>query len=121
MKYIFGPINSRRLGVSLGIDLLPFKTCSLDCIYCECGSTNKLTVERKEYVPTDDVLREIDEYLADSPALDYITFSGSGEPCMRHDSRTLRVSFSFKSHWRFNGKGSISACTRKTSSPVYPH
>lgn len=82
MRYLFGPVSSRRLGTSLGIDLLPFKTCSLDCIYCECGSTTVLTNERREYVPLDEVLSELDSYLATSPRLDYITFSGSGEPTL---------------------------------------
>lgn len=82
MKYIFGPIHSRRLGVSLGIDLLPYKTCSFDCIYCECGCTNRLTVIREEFFPTDSVIKELDEYLSKRPSLDYITFSGSGEPTL---------------------------------------
>ncbi|KAF7600444.1 MAG: radical SAM protein [Candidatus Dactylopiibacterium carminicum] len=82
MKYLFGPVNSRRLGRSLGIDLLPFKTCSLDCIYCECGWTTTRTLERAEWVPTEDVLGELDSVLADAPELDYVTFSGSGEPTL---------------------------------------
>ena len=82
MKYLFGPVNSRRLGRSLGIDLLPYKTCSLDCIYCECGDTTDLSVERKEFVPTSDVISELDEYLSDKPELDFVTFSGSGEPTL---------------------------------------
>ena len=81
-RYLFGPVPSRRLGVSLGIDLVPHKTCSLNCIYCECGATTDLTVERREYVPTDRVLAELDDFLKDKPALDYITFSGSGEPTL---------------------------------------
>ncbi len=81
-KYLFGPVISRRLGISLGIDLVPFKTCSLDCIYCECGGTTKLTLERKEYIPTEDVIKEINDYLKNKPKLDYITFSGSGEPTL---------------------------------------
>jgi len=81
-KYIFGPVPSRRLGISLGVDLVPFKTCSMDCVYCECGRTTNLTEERKEYVPTDEVIRELDELLSTSPKLDYITFSGAGEPTL---------------------------------------
>jgi wyosine [tRNA(Phe)-imidazoG37] synthetase (radical SAM superfamily) len=73
---------SRRLGVSLGIDLLPMKTCTLDCIYCECGATTSLTTERGEFYPTQDVIDEIDRYLEDRPSLDYITFAGSGEPTL---------------------------------------
>lgn len=82
MKYIFGPVNSRRLGVSLGVDLMPYKTCSLNCVYCECGGTTALTSEIAEYVPTDDVIAELDGFLAGSPRLDVITFSGSGEPTL---------------------------------------
>jgi len=82
MKYIFGPINSRRLGVSLGVDLMPFKTCSMDCVYCECGATTDLTIERREYVPTAEVIAELDEYLKNGPSIDVITFSGSGEPTL---------------------------------------
>ena len=81
-RYLFGPVPSRRLGVSLGIDLVPFKTCSLDCVYCECGKTTHLTVTQKEYVPIKEVLKELDEYLRKEPQLDYVTFSGSGEPTL---------------------------------------
>lgn len=81
-KFLFGPVPSRRLGVSLGVDLIPHKTCSLDCIYCECGKTTRLTTKRKEYVPVETVLMELDSYLAGSPSLDYITFAGSGEPTL---------------------------------------
>jgi wyosine [tRNA(Phe)-imidazoG37] synthetase (radical SAM superfamily) len=85
MKYLFGPVNSRRLGFSLGIDLVPFKTCSLNCIYCECGATTDLTTRIDEYVPTTAVLDELEEYLSSGPALDVVTFSGSGEPTLHRD------------------------------------
>lgn len=81
-KYLFGPVPSRRLGISLGVDLVPHKTCSLDCIYCECGETTNLTLERKEYVPVDEVLKELDDYFKTNPDPDYITLSGSGEPTL---------------------------------------
>lgn len=81
-KYLFGPVPSRRLGISLGVDLVPHKTCSLDCIYCECGKTTRLTVERAEFVPVRDVLSELEDYFQNHPAPDYITFSGSGEPTL---------------------------------------
>ncbi|MCK4701369.1 MAG: radical SAM protein, partial [Bacteroidales bacterium] len=81
-KYLFGPVPSRRLGMSLGVDLVPHKVCSLNCIYCECGSTKNLTIERKEYVPYNEVIQELKRFLSDNPALDYITFSGSGEPTL---------------------------------------
>lgn len=81
-RILFGPVPSRRLGRSLGIDLLARKTCTLDCVYCECGPTDVLTLEPREYVPTRDVLDELDAFLADRPTLDSITFSGSGEPTL---------------------------------------
>jgi wyosine [tRNA(Phe)-imidazoG37] synthetase (radical SAM superfamily) len=80
--YLFGPVPSRRLGISLGVDLVPMKTCTLDCIYCECGKTSRLTSERKEYVPFDAVKKELIHYLANHARPDYITFSGSGEPTL---------------------------------------
>lgn len=81
-NYLFGPVPSRRLGISLGVDLVTHKICSLDCIYCECGETTDLTIERREYVPVDDVLKELEDYFRNHPDPDYITFSGSGEPCL---------------------------------------
>lgn len=81
-KYLFGPVPSRRLGISLGVDLVPPKTCSLNCIYCECGSTTDLTTQRKEYVPTKLVITELTHFLNTRPELDYITFSGAGEPTL---------------------------------------
>lgn len=81
-RHLFGPVPSRRLGVSLGIDLVPHKVCTLDCVYCECGGTTLLTLERAEYVPFAEVSNEIETYLRENPAPDYITFSGSGEPVL---------------------------------------
>lgn len=84
-KYLFGPVPSRRLGISLGIDLVPHKICSLNCVYCECGRTTKLTTERKEYVPVDEVMKELSHFLNTNQAPDYITFSGSGEPTLNSE------------------------------------
>lgn len=81
-SHLFGPVHSRRLGRSLGIDLVPFKTCSYDCVYCECGHTTRETRERSEFFPLSEVLQELDDYLSCSPPLDFITFSGSGEPTL---------------------------------------
>ncbi len=81
-KYLFGPVPSRRLGMSLGVDLVPHKVCTLDCVYCECGATTKLTVERKEYILYKKVVDELSHYFANNPNPDYITFSGSGEPTL---------------------------------------
>jgi wyosine [tRNA(Phe)-imidazoG37] synthetase (radical SAM superfamily) len=84
MQYntLFGPVPSRRLGISLGIDLVPMKTCTLNCIYCECGKTSHLTLERKEYVSFEAVKKELTHYLAHHARPDFITFSGSGEPTL---------------------------------------
>ena len=83
MKHLFGPVPSRRLGVSLGIDPIPKKVCTLDCVYCEVAQTSFKTLERKEYVPAEEILSELKDYLAsDHVPLDYITFSGSGEPTL---------------------------------------
>jgi wyosine [tRNA(Phe)-imidazoG37] synthetase (radical SAM superfamily) len=81
-KYLFGPVPSRRLGMSLGIDLVPKKVCSLNCVYCEVGETTKLTLERKEYILYDKVIAELQTFMAGNPKVDYITFSGSGEPTL---------------------------------------
>ncbi len=81
-KHLFGPVPSRRLGVSLGIDLVPLKVCSLNCVYCEVGKTTLLTTERKEYVKTEEIYNELKHYLSMKPELDYITFSGAGEPTL---------------------------------------
>ncbi|MEA1878831.1 MAG: radical SAM protein [Bacteroidota bacterium] len=81
-KYLFGPVPSRRLGMSLGVDLVPKKVCSLDCIYCEVGQTTKLTTERKEYIRLSDIIKELSAYFSNNPDPDYITFSGSGEPTL---------------------------------------
>jgi wyosine [tRNA(Phe)-imidazoG37] synthetase (radical SAM superfamily) len=81
-KHLFGPVPSRRLGMSLGVDLVPHKVCSLNCIYCECGPTTKLTLDRKEYVKYDKVVQELDHFFSDNPDPDYITFSGAGEPTL---------------------------------------
>ena len=81
-KHLFGPVPSRRLGMSLGVDLVPHKVCSLNCVYCECGRTTNLTIERKEYVPVDEVLKELVHYFKNNPEPDYITFSGAGEPTL---------------------------------------
>jgi wyosine [tRNA(Phe)-imidazoG37] synthetase (radical SAM superfamily) len=81
-KYLFGPVNSRRLGISLGVDMVTFKTCSLNCVYCECGDTTALSCERKEYVSFEALKHELNDYLAKNPKLDYVTFAGSGEPTL---------------------------------------
>lgn len=81
-KHLFGPVPSRRLGISLGLDLVPMKSCSLNCSYCESGSTTVLTLERKEYVPFEAIKEELTHYFSHHPEPDYMTFSGSGEPTL---------------------------------------
>ncbi len=82
-KYIFGPVPSRRLGRSLGVDLVPYKTCTFDCIYCDLGRTTRKTTSRQSYVPPEEIQWELELYL---PVLnkkpDFITLSGSGEPTL---------------------------------------
>ena len=81
-KHIFGPVPSRRLGMSLGVDLVPHKVCTFDCIYCECGPTTNQTLKRKEYIPVDGLIKELQAYFNQNPIPDYITFSGAGEPTL---------------------------------------
>jgi len=81
-KILFGPVPSRRFGRSLGVDLTPYKTCSLDCVFCQLGRTTNKTLLRREYVPIDTVLEELDSWLRANGHADYITLSGSGEPTL---------------------------------------
>lgn len=85
MNYLFGPVNSRRLGRSLGVDLFRDKICTLNCIYCEVGVTTCLTCARAEYAPTADILAEIDTYFQQperAAAVDFVTVTASGEPTL---------------------------------------
>ncbi|MBC8208221.1 MAG: radical SAM protein [Desulfobulbaceae bacterium] len=85
MKYLFGPVYSRRLGHSLGIDLLPPKICTFNCVYCEVGPTTEATCERREYVPTEEIIAEIDEVLASQAGgkpIDVFTLTAMGEPTL---------------------------------------
>ncbi|HRE29884.1 MAG TPA: radical SAM protein, partial [Anaerolineales bacterium] len=84
MQYVYGPIPSRRLGQSLGIDLIPLKTCNWNCVYCQLGRSVPLTNERKEYAPRAEVLAEARAALAAHPAgaIDWVSFVGSGEPTL---------------------------------------
>lgn len=80
--YVYGPVPSRRLGRSLGVDLVPFKTCSYDCIYCQLGRTTNLTLDLDEYAPVDGLLAELREKLRPGPRPDFIGLAGSGEPTL---------------------------------------
>lgn len=83
MKYLFGPVPSRRLGYSLGIDLVPPKTCTFDCIYCEVGKTTDLIVERRDFGNAEEIIKETSSFLSDYRGrIDFITFTGSGEPTL---------------------------------------
>jgi len=91
-KHLFGPVPSRRLGISLGVDLVPHKVCSMNCIYCEVGKTTNLTNQRGDYIPLTELMSELKQYLKDEPELDYITFSGAGEPLL-HEGIGEIISF----------------------------
>jgi len=79
MKHVFGPVSSKRLGQSLGVDVLPPKSCTWNCIYCQLGKTREYVTERREFYPREDILEEIRQAVTDSVAVDWITFVGSGE------------------------------------------
>lgn len=90
-EYLFGPIISRRLGVSLGVELAPAKICNLNCVYCECGITTKLTAERADYIEADKIIAELDDYLKnDPPHIDILTLTGSGEPTLNKGFRKIK-------------------------------
>jgi wyosine [tRNA(Phe)-imidazoG37] synthetase (radical SAM superfamily) len=80
--HLYGPVPSRRLGRSLGVDIVPFKLCTLDCVYCQLGRTTEKTIERRDYVPVEAVLSELKDKLAGGVEADFITISGSGEPTL---------------------------------------
>lgn len=86
---MFGPVPSRRLGRSLGVDLVPYKTCSYDCIYCQLGRTTHKTTEIRGYVPLDDLLAQVRQKLIEIPRPDYITLSGSGEPTLHSGMKDI--------------------------------
>lgn len=89
--HIYGPVPSRRLGFSLGIDILPKKTCTLDCIYCQLGPTSDKTLQRKEYFSVEEILAQIKRKLSSEQRIDYLTFSGSGEPTLNtHLGKLIR-------------------------------
>ena len=81
-KYFYGPVPSRRLGRSYGVDIVPFKVCTLDCVYCQLGKTTDSTIKRKDYGPIEPILAELRETLAEGLEADFITIAGSGEPTL---------------------------------------
>ena len=89
-RYLYGPVPSRRLGRSLGIDLVPHKICTYDCIYCQIRKTTKKTLLRREYVPVKEVLEEVKTFLLEgSSSIDYLSLSGSGEPTLHSKIRSI--------------------------------
>lgn len=89
MQFIFGPLPSRRLGLSLGISPIPRKTCNYSCIYCQLGRTDRLTNKRDLFFPVSDIVAELDTTLAAKPALDVATIVGEGEPTLYSGLGTL--------------------------------
>ena len=100
-KHVFGPVPSRRLGVSLGVDLVVSKSCNLNCIFCEGGATKKIQLERQSFKNINEILNEIQSVLKDIKP-DYITFSGSGEPTLSLDLGN--ISKAIKEDLKFKGK-----------------
>ncbi len=100
-KHVFGPVPSRRLGISLGVDLVVSKSCNLNCIFCECGATKKIQLERQRFKDINEILDEIQSVLKDIKP-DYITFSGSGEPTLSLDLGN--ISKAIKEDLKYKGK-----------------
>lgn len=100
-KHVFGPVPSRRLGISLGVDLVVSKSCNLNCIFCECGATKKIQLERQRFKDMNEILEEISTVLKDIKP-DYITFSGSGEPTLSLDLGN--ISKAIKEDLKYQGK-----------------
>ena len=100
-KHVFGPVPSRRLGISLGVDLVVSKSCNLNCIFCECGATKKIQLERQRFKDMNEILEEISTVLTDVQP-DYITFSGSGEPTLSLDLGN--ISKAIKEDLKYQGK-----------------
>ena len=100
-KHVFGPVPSRRLGISLGVDLVLSKSCNLNCIFCECGATKKIQLERQRFKDMNEILNEVQSILKDIKP-DYITFSGSGEPTLSLDLGN--ISKAIKEDLKYKGK-----------------
>lgn len=100
-KHVFGPVPSRRLGISLGVDLVVSKSCNLNCIFCECGATKKIQLKMQRFKDMNEILNEIQSVLKDIKP-DYVTFSGSGEPTLSLDLGN--ISKAIKEDLKFKGK-----------------
>ena len=91
-RFVYGPVPSRRLGFSLGVDILPFKACPFDCVYCQLGRTPRTTVRRRSMFPVADILAQVRGALGSGQRIDAVTFSGSGEPTLNKDlGRLIRA------------------------------
>ena len=88
-NYVYGPVPSRRLGLSLGVDLVPYKVCSYDCIYCQLGRTKEKKIERRPYIPANKILEQLHKKLKEGVRADYITLAGSGEPTLNSEIESL--------------------------------
>jgi len=89
-RHLYGPVLSRRLGRSLGVDLAPHKICTYDCVYCQIGKTTDRTLLRKEYVPAEEILEEIRVFLHEGhSAADFLSLGGSGEPTLHSKIRSI--------------------------------
>jgi wyosine [tRNA(Phe)-imidazoG37] synthetase (radical SAM superfamily) len=89
-RYLYGPVPSRRLGRSLGIDLVPHKICTYDCIYCQIGKTTDKVLVRKEYAPAGEILDEVKRFLEEETSeIDHLSLSGSGEPTLHSGIRSI--------------------------------
>ena len=89
-RHLYGPVPSRRLGRSLGIDLVPHKICTYDCIYCQIGNTTEKTLVRREYVPLREILEEVGRFLKEeTSSTDVLSLSGSGEPTLHSQIRSV--------------------------------
>jgi wyosine [tRNA(Phe)-imidazoG37] synthetase (radical SAM superfamily) len=110
MKYVFGPVPSRRLGNSLGINPIPLKTCNYSCVYCQLGRTDFLRNERKEYIPLENIKKELDYFFksTENPP-DYITIVGEGEPLLYSKTGELNdyIKKNFSSPLAFITNGSL--------------
>jgi wyosine [tRNA(Phe)-imidazoG37] synthetase (radical SAM superfamily) len=84
-KFVFGPVPSRRLGFSLGVDVIPRKCCTFDCVYCQVGKTTRKEAERQSFFDPDEIVKQVMEKVKRVPRIDVITLSGSGEPTLNAD------------------------------------
>lgn len=90
-KYLYGPVPSRRMGLSVGVSPIPKKYCNYSCIYCQLGRTNNLANNREEFYDTSEILKEFEEYLRENIEFDVITIVGEGEPTLYKNIQELII------------------------------